>query len=274
MEAERLASHDRVATRAAVPAALDGRRLRFLSYNIQTGILSARYGHYVLHSWKHLLPFRNRWANLDRIGKSLAGFDVVGLQELDSGSLRTGFINQAKYLAEQANFPFWHYQTTRRLGKLAQHSNGLLARIAPHELTDYKLPGLRGRGALLARFGTREEPLALFIIHLSLGRRARLKQMDFISERVQEYRHAVVMGDLNCGPDSREMKLLLQRTHLLMPSQDLSTFPSWRPRRDIDHILVSASLRVERTYVPEWLYSDHLPVAMDVLIPASVHLAG
>ncbi len=271
MDADSVVSREQTSP-TATPALLDGRRLRFLSYNIQTGILSARYGHYVLHSWKHLLPFRNRWANLDRIGKSLAAFDVVGLQEVDSGSLRTGFINQAKYLAEQGNFPFWHYQTTRRLGKLAQHSNGLLARFEPHEFADYKLPGLRGRGALLARFGTREEPLAMFIIHLSLGKRARLKQMDFLSELVQEYRHVVVMGDLNCGPDSREMKLLLRRTHLTIPSEELTTFPSWRPRREIDHILVSTSLRVEKTYVPEWLYSDHLPVAMDVLIPASVHL--
>ena len=136
------------------------------------------------------------------------------------------------------------------------------------------MPGLRGRGALLARFGSRDEPLALFILHLSLGRRARLKQMDFLSELVQEYRHLVVMGDLNCGPDSREMKLLLRRTHLSIPLQELSTFPSWRPRRDIDHILVSPSLRVEKTYVPEWLYSDHLPVAMDVLLPRSIHLGG
>ncbi len=273
MDAKRRASNDKAASEAS-PAPMDSRRLRFLSYNIQTGILSARYGHYLLHSWKHLLPFRNRWANLDRIGKSLAAFDVVGLQELDSGSLRTGFINQAKYLAEQANFPFWHYQTNRRLGKLAQHSNGLLARFKPYELTDYRLPGLKGRGALLARFGSREDPLALFIIHLSLGKRARLKQMDFLSELVQEYRHVVVMGDLNCGPDSREMKLLLRRTHVSIPLRALSTFPSWRPRRDIDHILVSPSLRVEKTYVPEWLYSDHLPIAMDVLLPSSIHLSG
>ncbi len=273
VDANVLASHDQAGSQAS-RGLQDGRRLRLLSYNIQTGILSARYGHYVLHSWKHLLPFRNRWANLDRIGKSLAPFDVVGLQEVDSGSLRTGFINQAKYLAEQGSFPFWHYQTNRRLGKLAQHSNGLLARLEPHEFTDYKLPGLKGRGALMARFGSRQEPLVMFIIHLSLGRRARLKQMDFIGELVQEFRHVVVMGDLNSSPDSREMKLLLRRTHLSIASQDMSTFPSWRPRREIDHILVSPSLRVERTYVPEWLYSDHLPVAMDVLVPASVHLSG
>ena len=204
----------------------------------------------------------------------MSTFDIVGLQEVDSGSLRTGFINQTKYLAERGDFPFWHYQTTRRLGKLAQHSNGLLARIKPHEITDYKLPGLKGRGALLARFGPHDNPLALFIIHLSLGRRSRLRQVDFLSELVQDHEHVIVMGDLNCEPTSPEMKLLMRRTQLLNPSREMSTFPSWRPRRDIDHILVSPSLRVEKTYVPAWLFSDHLPVAMSVLLPHSIHLVS
>ncbi len=272
MASEILASIDSAATKSISTSFAAGRRLRFLSYNIQTGILSARYRHYVTHSWKHLLPYAHRWANLDRIGQSMSTFDIVGLQEVDSGSLRTGFINQTKYLAERGDFPFWHYQTTRRLGKLAQHSNGLLARIKPHEITDYKLPGLKGRGALLARFGPHENPLALFIIHLSLGRRSRLRQVDFLSDLVQDHEHVIVMGDLNCEPGSPEMKLLMRRTQLLNPSREMSTFPSWRPRRDIDHILVSPSLRVEKTYVPTWLFSDHLPVAMSVLLPHSIHL--
>ncbi|MGB5306989.1 MAG: hypothetical protein WBO57_12180, partial [Gammaproteobacteria bacterium] len=33
-----------------------GQRLRLLSYNVQAGISTARYRHYITQSWKHVLP--------------------------------------------------------------------------------------------------------------------------------------------------------------------------------------------------------------------------
>ncbi len=255
-----------------VPAVAAGHKLRVLSYNIQTGISSARYRHYVTHAWKHVLPCADRWENLDRIGAALSGFDIVGLQEIDSGSLRTGFINQTEYLAWKGGFPYWYHQTNRRMGKVTQHSNGLLSRLIPHEIVDHKLPGLRGRGALLARFGSGADSLALFIMHLALGKRTRLRQMSFLSELVNEYPHVILMGDLNCSARSLEMRRLLRHTKLQPVPERRNTFPSWRPRWHIDHILVTADIHVERNYIPHWLYSDHLPVAMDIVVPAQVRL--
>jgi len=85
-------------------------RIRVLSYNIQAGIDTRRYRDYVTHSWKHFLPHGGRERNLNRISGLLHNYDLVGLQEVDSGSLRTGFIDQTKYLAKQAGFPHWHKQ--------------------------------------------------------------------------------------------------------------------------------------------------------------------
>ncbi len=50
------------------------------------------------------------------------------------------------------------------------------------------------------------------------------------------------------------------------------TFPSWRPHKGIDHILVSPSLRAEKVRVLDFPFSDHLPVAAEVLVPGSVGL--
>jgi endonuclease/exonuclease/phosphatase family metal-dependent hydrolase len=251
-------------------AEADRTALRLLSYNIQTGLTSERYRHYVTRSWQHVLPHPSRWANLDQIAAYLSAYDVVGLQEVDSGSLRTGFVNQTQYLADRARFPHWYHQVNRRIGRLAQQSNGLLSRIAPTAITDLKLPGLPGRGALVARFGSGPEPLLVFIIHLALGKRARLRQMAFLADRVAEHCHTVVMGDLNCEPESEELQLLLGHTGLCAPVGRMRTFPSWHPRRHIDHILVSPSLTARRAYVPEWPFSDHLPVAMEVVLPQDV----
>src|SRR5690606_37033671 len=41
------------------------RPLRFLSFNIQVGIGTARYRHYFTKGWKHVLPHPDRHVNLE-----------------------------------------------------------------------------------------------------------------------------------------------------------------------------------------------------------------
>ncbi|MBA1444139.1 MAG: endonuclease/exonuclease/phosphatase family protein [Chromatiales bacterium] len=251
----------------------DGHRLRLLSYNIQTGVDTRRYREYVTHSWKHFLPHRNQLANLNRIARLLKDFDLVGLQEVDSGSLRSGFLDQTEYLAQQAGFPYWYKQVNRSLGKLAQHSNGILSRVHPSTIVEHRLPGLPGRGAMLMEFATSEKPLGVCIMHLALGRRARLRQFSYISELVSHYSHLILMGDFNCGCGSREFRFLMDNTDLQGTSCDLKTFPSWRPNRRLDHILASPSLRVAKAEVLDYAHSDHLPISLEIELPANVRLA-
>ena len=246
------------------------RRLRLLSYNIQTGISYDHYGHYLTRSWQHVIPHGTRRKNLDGIAARLSGYDVVALQESDAGSLRTGYTNQTEYLARRSNFPYWLDQTNRRLGHFARHSNGLLSRLPPLKVTSHKLPGLPGRGALVAEFGKALGSMAVFVLHLALGTATRLRQIDYLSERVNQFEHVIFMGDLNCSPSSPEMQRLARITRLEMPVRQHGTYPSWRPRRRIDHILVTPAIRIERSFVPRWRYSDHLPIAMEVILPEPI----
>jgi endonuclease/exonuclease/phosphatase family metal-dependent hydrolase len=252
-----------------------GRRLRLLSYNIQTGITTRRYHHYVTQSWKHVLHHSQRFDNLDRIAHLVQEYDLVGLQEADAGSLRSGFVNLTQYLADRAGFPFWDDKTNRRLGRFAHHSIGMLSRIRPTELTEHKLPGrIPGRGALSIRFGGHESSLIVLIIHLALGRRTRLRQLGYISELVNRHRHVVLMGDMNFHSRSPEMDYLINRTMMQEPVHDLHTFPSWRPQRNIDHILVTPTVQVDRVQVLNYSLSDHLPISMEITLPDSIHLVG
>jgi endonuclease/exonuclease/phosphatase family metal-dependent hydrolase len=247
-------------------------QLRLLSYNFQTGVGTARYRDYVTKSWKHLVPLRERLSNLNRIATFLGDYDLVGLQEVDSGSLRSGFLDQTEYLAHRSGFPFWYRQINRNLGKIAQHSNGVLSRLHPTSIDDYKLPGLPGRGLIVIRFDTNEEPLLICIVHLSLGRRARKLQLEFISELIHEHSHLVVMGDFNCGCDDDEMRMMVNSTGLQHPSCELLTYPSWRPMRSLDHILTSPSLDVIESRVLNYSGSDHLPISVGIQLPDGVSL--
>jgi len=252
-----------------------GQRIRLLSYNVQAGISTARYRHYVTRSWKHVLPHAQRFSNLDRIARLVKDYDIVGLQELDAGSLRSGYVNLTEYLSEKANMPFWSDQTNRRFGRFARHSTGILSRFQPTEIIEHRLPGkIPGRGALFVRYGHRHESLVVLILHMALGQRARLRQFDYISEIVNEYRHVIVMGDLNCHSQSAEMDYLINRTMMSEPTHGLCTFPSWRPLRNIDHILVTPTLQVDHVKALSFSLSDHLPMEMQITLPESVNLGS
>ena len=61
-----------------------------------------------------------------------------------------------------ANFSNWYVQTNRNLGKIAQHSLGLLTDLHAGSVVECKLPGrIPGRGALFALFGEGKSELVV-----------------------------------------------------------------------------------------------------------------
>ena len=246
--------------------------LRLLSYNIQAGIGTSTYHHYLTRSWRHILPDASGIQTLDNIANVVTQYDLISLQEVDGGSLRSGFINQIEYLAKLGRFEYWYQQLNRNLGRFGQYSNGVLSRFVPYEIEDHKLPGLKGRGAIVAKYGSRENPLILVGLHLALSERARFRQLEYIRDLIQHYEHVIVMGDMNCRAHQIN-NTPLKDTHLETIGEDHHTYPSWNPTRNIDHILVSPSLKVKQIKVLDYDYSDHRPIAMEVTLPDSLALA-
>ena len=249
---------------------LESGHLRLLTFNMQVGIQTSAYHHYLTRSWQHLLPHPQRTQRLDMVSSVLSRFDIVGLQEVDGGSFRSSHINQIEYLATRAGFPHHFQQLNRNLGRIAQHSNGLLSRLAPTQIEEHRLPGtLPGRGAIHARYGDGPDALHLFVAHLALSHRARVNQLDYLSEIIQPLRHVVVMGDLNCTPEQLHTHTRFCTSLPLHPVRPLLSYPSWQPRRALDHILLSSSLQAKDVRVLDHLFSDHLPIAIDVALPPS-----
>ncbi len=251
-----------------VPEFEPNRHIRLLTFNIQVGINTASYHHYLTRSWQHVLPHRGRIGNLDRIATLLRNYDVVALQECDGGSLRSGYINQVQYLAEAAGIPYWHQQLNRNLGPVAQHSNGLLSRFRPLDVTEHRLPGLLpGRGAIIAHYGDADDPLVLVMMHLALSKAGQVRQLAYIHELIADYRHVVLMGDLNNHAEELLTNTPLKDSNLVPLPETAHSFPSWRPERALDHILVSPSLEIRNAEVVSYPVSDHLPIALDIALP-------
>lgn len=248
--------------------------LRLLTFNLQVGIQTSAYHHYLTRSWQHFLPHPRRRGRLDMMSEVMGKFDVVGLQEVDGGSFRSGNINQVEYLARRAGFPHHYQQLNRNLGRVAQHSNGLLSRMPPSQVEEHQLPGtLPGRGALHARYGEGPNALHIFVAHLALSHRGRVRQLDYLSEIITPLRHVVVMGDLNCTPDQLHAHARFCTSLPLHPVRPLLSYPSWQPRRALDHILISSSLETSGPKVLDQLFSDHLPLAVDIRLPPACRQA-
>ena len=98
--------------------------------------------------------------------------------------------------------------------------------------------------------------------HLPAGRDV----LAYIRELIGGYRHQILMGDMNTHANDLIDHSPLRDLGLIAPQVE-ATFPSWRPQRCLDHILLSPSLTLERVEVLAQPISDHLPVAVEIRLP-------
>lgn len=248
---------------AAAGAARDV--MRVLTMNIQVGLRSSQYRHYVTEAWRHFVPTRGVRPVLDEIGEFAAGYDVVALQEADAGSLRTMQMNQVAYLAERARLPHWEAAVNRNLRPFARHCLGALSRDPMRLLQHHALPGrVPGRGALdveIKRPGY--APLRVIVVHLALSRAARSHQLGYLGALIEDGRDALVLGDFNCEPAELSAHPALRGAGLRSLHSD-ATYPSWKPTRSIDHVLATGGIEVVHATALDARLSDHLPVGLEI----------
>ena len=221
----RVASRSKRAGTTRAAARNGGRSLRLLSFNIHAGTSTDRYHHYLTHSWRQVLPHAQRVDNLDVISELVSQYDMAALQEVDTGSLRSGYLNQSRYIATHAGMPYWTHQSNRKLGKMSLTGNGFMARFEPTTVEEHRLPGvIPGRGSLIMRFG-QDSALVVAVVHLALGRRARDLQLKYLVRHLDDARNLIVLGDLNTDVSSAQMELFCGRLGLRAATSGLLSLP-------------------------------------------------
>ena len=241
--------------------------LRILSYNTHVCIRASRSSERLKNLWKHVLPSRCKMNNLREMSRFISSFDVVGIQESDAGSLRSYFMNHTKLLAHLGGFDHWAEQVNRQL-VFARHSIGFLSRYRILDITRHQLPAkIPGRGLMVAHLDLGGEPVAFAVAHLSLGSRDRIRQALYIGDIIREIDcRTILMGDFNCTSDSDELWVITTKTGLRPAIRNMPTYPSWKPLRDIDHIMVSDGITIRKAHAPDFFMSDHLPLAIEAVI--------
>ena len=240
--------------------------MRLLLYNIRYGLGLGSAVHWPVPGAAYLLGNRS---NLERI----TGFikeqdpDIVGLVEVDTGSIRSRWVNQAETIA-QAMGHYSAYQCkyaetsiNNRLPIVRKQGNAFLA--APHvhgERFHYFDTGIK---RLIIELEL--ENCAVFLVHLSLKYRHRQAQLHHLHDLVvASDKPVIVAGDFNTFWGEHEIYLFMKAARLQSANVgSLPSYPSRAPRKELDFVLYGDGVRVTDFFIPQVKFSDHLPLICD-----------
>jgi endonuclease/exonuclease/phosphatase family metal-dependent hydrolase len=247
----------------------EGRVLRLLVYNIRYATGTGPAFHLPLPGAGYLRSNRKVLAGITDFIRNEHP-DVVGLIEVDTGSIRTGMVNQAEHIASHLG----HYSTFQcKYGTgsfntfmpiVRKQGNAFLS--APHvhgERFHYFDQGIK---RLIIELEL--EDVCVFLVHLSLKFRHRQQQLRSLHDLiVQSKKPVIVAGDFNTFWGTHEIYLFMRAAGLSSAnSAGLPSFPARVPRIELDFILVSHGIEVKDFRVPDVRFSDHRPLVCDFTV--------
>lgn len=240
--------------------------MRLLLYNIRYGVGAGAAMHMPLPGAGYILGNQNVLPDIIKFIKS-ADPDIVGLIEVDTGSIRSRRINQAETIATELGMNT-SYETkygTRSLNKLVpiirKQGNAFLAAPRVHgETFHYFDTGIK-RLIIELEMDT----FAVFLVHLSLKYRHRHLQLRKLYDLIEETsKPVIVTGDFNTFWGENEIYLFMRAAGLRSANTSgLPSYPSRAPRKELDFFLYQDGIEVTNFQIPDVRHSDHLPLVCD-----------
>jgi endonuclease/exonuclease/phosphatase family metal-dependent hydrolase len=219
----------------------------------------------------------------ERIARVISRYapDIIALQELDVGRLRTDCVDQAHLISSYLEMTMQFHAPLHI--EEERYGNAILTHFPMRLVKAGLLPGLPGkpdlepRGALWVAVNINGCELQVMNTHLGLQQRERKRQAEALLGKQwlqhPECRGPVVLcGDFNAMPSSAVCKKLHSRLVdaqiELKSHRPRSTFFGRFPTARIDHIFVDPAIRVTDIEVPSTelvrVASDHLPLIAEI----------
>ena len=240
--------------------------MRLLLYNIRYAVGGGASMHMPLPGAGYVLGNQSVLPEITNFIKTIDP-DIVGLIEVDTGSIRSRMVNQAEKIAEDLGMNT-SYETkygTKSLNQILpivrMQGNAFMAAPRVHgERFHYFDTGIK---RLIIELEM--DDFAIFLVHLSLKYRHRHLQLRHLYDLIEATEKPVIVaGDLNTFWGGNEIYLFMKAAGLTSAnSEGIPTYPSRAPRKELDFILYQDGIKVTQFEVPEVRYSDHLPLVCD-----------
>jgi len=240
--------------------------MRLLLYNIRYAVGGGASMHMPLPGAGYVLGNKDALPEITRFIKSLDP-DIVGLIEIDTGSIRSRKVNQAEKIASDLGMNT-SYETkygsksfNKMLPIVRKQGNAFMAAPRVHdEKFHYFDTGIK---RLIIELEMKE--VAIFLVHLSLKYRHRHLQLRRLYDLIEKSaKPVIVAGDFNTFWGENEIYLFQKAAGLTSANREgISTYPSRAPRKELDFILYQKGIKVTGFEVPQVRYSDHLPLVCD-----------
>ena len=240
--------------------------MRLLLYNIRYAVGGGASMRMPIPGAEYVLGNQAVLPELTRFIKSIDP-DIVGLIEVDTGSIRSRNINQAEKIASELGMNT-SYETkygmksiNKILPIVRKQGNAFMAASRVHgERFHYFDTGIK---RLIIELEM--DDYAIFLVHLSLKYRHRHLQLRRLYDLIAETEKPVIVaGDFNTFWGENEIYLFMKAAGLQSANvESTPTYPSRSPRRELDFILYQDGINVTRFEVPDVRLSDHLPLVCD-----------
>jgi endonuclease/exonuclease/phosphatase family metal-dependent hydrolase len=196
--------------------------------------------------------------------------DIIGLIEVDTGSVRSGMVNQAEFIANSLG----HYSIYECKYGTSSINNWLpiIRKQANAFLAAPRVEGERfhyfDSGIKRLIIELELDDVCVFLVHLSLKYRHRQYQLRYLHDLIEKVtKPVIVAGDFNTFWGSHELYLFMRAAKLRSANvRGVPTFPSKAPRVELDFVLVSEGIEVTDFRVPDLRLSDHRPVICDFFV--------
>jgi len=251
--------------------------MRFLLYNIRYATGTGAAFHLPIPGAGYLRSNARVLENITQFIKAQDP-DIVGLIEVDTGSIRSRRVNQAEAIAESLG----HYSTFQC--KYGTNSLNTLVPIVNKQANAF-LASPRVEGERFHYFDTgikrliielELDEICVFLVHLSLKFRHRHVQLRHLFELVKRApKPVIVAGDFNTFWGEHEIALFMEASGLKSANRErLPSYPARRPRMELDFILHTRDIVIDSFTVPGVTYSDHLPLVCDFHVTSEQRAAA
>ncbi len=197
--------------------------------------------------------------------------DVIALNEVDMGALKTSFIDIGTYFAHKLNMYYYYgYTFYKHYGNVLLSKYPIITKeILPLPL---EVKSAEPRSMIRATIQIGSALWAVYVTHLSTEQQDRQAQVPYIVNKINEgaFLRVVWMGDFNLVPESGEYNSINSTTSLKFTdtyralNSDLGYTGDFNdnlnPQKRIDYIMCSPDLNPTKSKVVCSLASDHCAV--------------